>query len=194
MMFVMYLFVGLGNPGLEYSKNRHNIGFMAVDVIADKFSFPAWRDKFKGQYCEGKIGTHKVYLLKPQTFMNLSGESIQALASFYKILPENIFVFHDELDLAEGVLKVKIGGGTAGHNGLKSTSQILGTDNYYRIRMGIGHPGDKARVHGHVLGNFTEADYDWLQPLLKYVAQHADNLLNNPNDFQSKVMQDMKGK
>jgi len=188
----MYLFVGLGNPGAEYAKQRHNIGFMAVDSIADKYAFSDWKTKSKGVYSEGRLGVNKVFLLKPQTYMNLSGESVQAFAAFYKIPPENIFVFHDELDLAEGVIKVKLGGGTAGHNGLKSTSKMLGTDDYYRIRMGIGHPGDRARVNGHVLGNFRDEDYDWVEPLLKSVAQHGSHLLSKPTDFTAKVMQDIK--
>jgi PTH1 family peptidyl-tRNA hydrolase len=188
----MYLFVGLGNPGAEHDRQRHNIGFMAVDVIAEAYNFTDWKSKHKGVYCEGKLGTDKVFLLKPQTYMNVSGESVQAFAAFYKIPPDHIFVFHDELDLEAGVIKVKKGGGTAGHNGLKSTSLRLGTDDYYRVRMGIGHPGSKARVNGHVLGNFNEADYDWLNPQLKSVANHVCDLLNKPTDFTAKVMQDMK--
>ena len=188
----MYLFVGLGNPGPEYERHRHNIGFMAVDAIADAYGFSAWKAKNKGLYAEGKIGTKKVFLCKPQTFMNLSGEAVQPIAAFYKIPPDNIFVFHDELDLEPGKIKVKKGGGSAGHNGLKSTSQRLGTDNYHRVRMGIGHPGDRARVNGHVLGNFREEEQDWLQPLLKFIAKHAGDLLSKPTDFTAKVMQDLK--
>lgn len=188
----MYLFVGLGNPGAEYARQRHNIGFMAIDSIADKYGFRAWKSKNKGLYAEGRIGTHKVFLCKPQTFMNLSGEAIQPIAAFYKIPLENIFIFHDELDLAAGVIKVKKGGGTAGHNGLKSTSQLMGSDDYYRVRMGIGHPGDRARVTAHVLGNFNESDQDWLQPMLKSVTMHAAHLIAKPTDFTAKVMQDLK--
>lgn len=188
----MFLFVGLGNVGSEYERQRHNIGFMAVDEIADKHGFSSWKTKGKGLVSEGRFGSQKIILLKPQTFMNLSGESVQPLAAFYKIPPENIFVFHDELDLAEGQIKVKKGGGTAGHNGLKSISGRLGTDAYYRIRMGIGHPGSRVRVNGHVLGNFKESDYDWLNPLLKLIDIHVDDLLNEPTDFTAKVMQDMK--
>jgi PTH1 family peptidyl-tRNA hydrolase len=188
----MYLFVGLGNPGTEHAKQRHNIGFMALDAIADKYGFSDWKSKSKGVYSEGRLGTSKIFLLKPQTYMNLSGESVQPFAVFYKIPPENIFVFHDELDLAESVIKVKKGGGSAGHNGLKSTTERLGTPEYYRIRMGIGHPGSKARVNGHVLGNFNDADHDWLDPLLKYVANYSADLLVKYTDFTAKVMQDMK--
>ena len=188
----MYLFVGLGNPGTEHAKQRHNIGFMVLDAIADDYGFSDWKSKSKGLYAEGRLGGEKVFLRKPQTYMNLSGESVQPFAAFYKILPENIIVFHDELDLAEGVIKVKKGGGSAGHNGLKSTTERLGTPEYHRVRMGIGHPGSKSRVNGHVLGNFKDADYDWLNPLLKYVAKYCNNLLNNKTDFTAKVMQDMK--
>lgn len=188
----MYLFVGLGNPGPEYARQRHNIGFMAVDAIADKYGFSAWKDKNKGLYAEGRIGTQKIFLCKPQTFMNLSGEAIQPIAAFYKIPPENIFIFHDELDLSAGVVKVKKGGGNAGHNGLKSTSQMMGTDEYYRVRLGIGHPGDKSRVSGYVLGNFREEEQLWLDTLLKSCAIHASHLIQKPTDYTAKVMQDMK--
>lgn len=188
----MYLFVGLGNPGSEYARHRHNIGFMAMDAIADANEFSNWKEKSKGLIAEGRLGTNKVILLKPQTYMNCSGESLQPLAAFYKIPPENIFVFHDELDLAPSVLKVKKGGGSAGHNGLKSITQRLGTPDYYRVRMGIGHPGSKARVNGYVLGNFKDEEHNWLDPQLKFVAKHIDNLLNKPTDFTAKVMQDMK--
>jgi peptidyl-tRNA hydrolase, PTH1 family len=188
----MYLFVGLGNPGAEYARHRHNVGFMALDAIADKHGFSQWREKSKGHYAEGRLGGDKVFLLKPQTYMNLSGEAIQPLAAFYKIPPEHIFIFHDELDLGEGVIKTKIGGGTAGHNGLKSTSKMLGTDNYYRVRIGIGHPGDKSRVTGHVLGNFTQDDQIWLETLLKNIALNAPDLAKKPTNFTAKIMQAMK--
>jgi len=188
----MYLFVGLGNPGGEYERHRHNIGFMAVDAIAEKHGAGGWKEKSKGLFTDVRMGGDKVYLLKPQTYMNLSGESVQSLASFFKISIDNIFVFHDELDVAGGKIKIKKGGGSAGHNGLKSTTQCLGTDGYHRIRMGIDHPGSKARVNGHVLGNFRDEEYDWLNPLLKSIAQHAPNLLSKPNDFAAKVAQDMK--
>jgi PTH1 family peptidyl-tRNA hydrolase len=188
----MYLFVGLGNPGAEYARHRHNIGFMALDTVADMHGFPTWKSKSKGLVSEGKIGSKKVILLKPQTYMNLSGESVQPLAAFYKIPLENIFVFHDELDLAPAQIKVKLGGGSAGHNGLKSITARLADENYHRIRMGIGHPGSKARVNGHVLGNFTEAEYGWLDPLLKLVAKYVPELINKPNDFTAKITQEMK--
>ena len=188
----MYLFVGLGNPGSEYARHRHNIGFMAMDAIADAHGFSNWKEKSKGLIAEGRLGTNKVILLKPQTYMNCSGESVQPLAAFYKIPPEDIFVFHDELDLAPSVLKVKKGGGSAGHNGLKSITQRLGTPDYYRVRMGIGHPGSKARVNGYVLGNFKDEEHDWLDPQLNSVAKHCSDLLSKPTDFTAKVMQDCK--
>lgn len=189
----MYLFVGLGNPGSEYAKHRHNIGFMAMDAIADEHGFSNWKEKSKGLIAEGRLGTEKVILLKPQTYMNVSGESVQPLAAFYKIPLENIFVFHDELDLNPAILKVKKGGGSAGHNGLKSITGRMGSPDYFRVRMGIGHPGSKPRVNGHVLGNFRDEEYDWLEPMLKYVAKYASDLLNKPTDFTAKVMQEMKG-
>jgi PTH1 family peptidyl-tRNA hydrolase len=188
----MYLFVGLGNPGAEHARQRHNIGFMAVDAIAEAHGFLPWREKKKGLYAEGRLGTRKVFLCKPQTYMNKSGEAIAPIATFYKIPPENIFIFHDELDLKGGVIKVKKGGGHAGHNGLKSASLWLGTDDYHRVRIGIDHPGSKARVNGHVLGNFNEDEQVWFKPLLKFLAKYSNNLLNNPNDFTSKVMQELK--
>ncbi|PCI01106.1 MAG: aminoacyl-tRNA hydrolase [Alphaproteobacteria bacterium] len=188
----MFLFVGLGNPGAEYARHRHNIGFMAMEAIADKHGFSNWKEKSKGLVSEGRLGTDKVILLKPQTFMNLSGESVQPLAAFYKIPLDDIFIFHDELDLAEAVLKVKKGGGSAGHNGLKSITGRFGSPDYYRVRMGIGHPGSKARVNGHVLGNFKDEDHDWLDPLLDLVAKRTSDLLNKPNDFVAKITQEMK--
>lgn len=190
----MYLFVGLGNPGAEYARHRHNIGFMAIDAIADKHGFADFREKSKGLLTEGRLGTQKVFLLKPMTYMNLSGESVQPLAAFYKIPPENVFVFHDELDLVEAKIKVKKGGGNAGHNGLKSISQRMGTDDYWRVRLGIGHPGDRSRVTSHVLGNFTADEGAWLDPMLKAVAARASDLVNNtPSDFATRISEDLKG-
>ena len=188
----MPLLVGLGNPGAEYQFHRHNIGFMAIDVLAESYNAAGWKEKHKGLYTDIRLNGDKVYLLKPQTYMNLSGQSIQAFASFFKIPTDDIYVFHDELDVVPGKIKVKKGGGAAGHNGLKSTAQCLGTDDYYRIRMGIGHPGAKPLVHNYVLGNFREEEINWLQPLLKAVAEHVPDLLSKPNDFAAKVAQDMK--
>jgi PTH1 family peptidyl-tRNA hydrolase len=172
----MLLFVGLGNPGAEYAKNRHNIGFMAVDAIVRRHSFSPWRAKFHGQVCEGTIRDQKIVALKPETYMNDSGRSVAACAQFYKIEPKDIVVFHDELDLAPAKIRVKIGGGHAGHNGLRSMTAHLGPD-FRRVRLGIGHPGAKERVTGHVLGDFAKVDREWLEPLLDDVAASADRLV-----------------
>jgi PTH1 family peptidyl-tRNA hydrolase len=151
----MQLWVGLGNPGANYALHRHNVGFMAVDVIAQMHGFSPWTKKFQGWVSEGRIGSEKVLLLKPETFMNESGRSIRAAVDFYKLAPEDVTVFHDELDLAPMKVKVKRGGGTAGHNGLRSTDAHIGPD-FRRVRLGIGHPGHKDRVHGYVLSNSQE--------------------------------------
>lgn len=173
----MWMVVGLGNPGAEYTRNRHNIGFMAADAIAARWDFPDFRTKFRGLVAEGPLGGEKTLLLKPQTFMNLSGESVAEAARFYKIDPTHIVVFHDELDLPPGKVRVKTGGGNAGHNGLKSIDAHLGTPDYIRVRLGIGHPGDRERVHGHVLSDFSKADADWLAPLLDALAEQAPLLI-----------------
>ena len=173
----MYLIVGLGNPGDKYSKNRHNIGFMAVDKIAEDSGFPSFRDKFQGGYAEGRIGGQKVGILKPQTYMNNSGQSVSAAAKFYKIPPERVITFFDELDLDPGKVKIKVGGGNAGHNGLKSIQAHLGTPDFKRVRIGIGHPGQKDKVTPHVLGDFSKADHKWLEPLLDNLARYIDLLI-----------------
>ncbi len=173
----MILLVGLGNPGSEYERNRHNIGFMVVDAIAEKYDFPAFRQKYKGHYTEGTIKGEKVALLKPQTYMNESGRSVGEVAKFYKIPTSDIIVFHDELDVVPGKIKIKVGGGAAGHNGLRSMDDWLDNPDYKRIRMGIGHPGDKDRVHGYVLGNFAKSDEEWLEKLLFEVAKEVPTLL-----------------
>ncbi|MER2607201.1 MAG: aminoacyl-tRNA hydrolase, partial [Siculibacillus sp.] len=147
----MLLFVGLGNPGAEYARNRHNIGFMAVDALVRRRSFSPWRAKFHGEICEGTIGDEKIVALKPQTYMNDSGRAVVACMSFYKIEPKDVVVFHDELDLPPAKIRVKIGGGHAGHNGLRSIQAHIGPD-FRRVRLGIGHPGAKDRVTGWVLG------------------------------------------
>ncbi len=161
----MRLFVGLGNPGAKYAGNRHNIGFMALDRIAADHGFPPFRAKFQGQVSEGRLGALRVVLLKPDTFMNLSGQSVRAAADFYKIAPADIVVFHDELDLAPGKVRVKEGGGHAGHNGLRSVHAHIG-DAYGRVRLGIGHPGHKDRVADYVLSDFAKADQGWIDDLL----------------------------
>ncbi|MBL3569410.1 aminoacyl-tRNA hydrolase [Rhodovulum sulfidophilum] len=171
----MRLFVGLGNPGAQYAGNRHNIGFMAVDRIACDHHFSPWRAKFKGQTAEGRLGPEKVILLKPETYMNLSGDAVQAAVQFYKLTPADVTVFHDELDLAPGKCRLKSGGGHAGHNGLRSIHQHLGPD-YQRVRLGIGHPGHKDRVSGYVLSDFAKADRDWLDDLLRGLSDGAADL------------------
>jgi peptidyl-tRNA hydrolase, PTH1 family len=168
----MRLFVGLGNPGARYAGNRHNIGFMAVDRIAADHGFGPWRAKFQGQLTEGRLGTEKVALLKPETFMNLSGQSVGEAMRFFKLTPEDITVFHDEIDLAPGRLKVKTGGGHAGHNGLRSIHAHVG-EAYQRVRMGVGHPGRKEAVAGYVLHDFAKADEEWLHNMLRGISDGA---------------------
>jgi len=171
----MIIFVGLGNPGKEYEKNRHNIGFMALDEIARDHGFSPWKSKFQGLVSEGRLGSEKVLLLKPTTFMNRSGQSVGEAMRFYKADPDDITVFHDELDLAPGRLKVKTGGGHAGHNGLRSIHGHIG-EAYHRVRMGIGHPGRKELVSGYVLHDFAKADQDWLDDVLRGCADGAPDL------------------
>ncbi|MAE50552.1 MAG: aminoacyl-tRNA hydrolase [Micavibrio sp.] len=185
----MYLIVGLGNPGDKYKHNRHNIGFMAMDVIADDYGFSPFRAKFQGQISEGRIGGQKVVLLKPETYMNNSGQSVAAAAKFFKIPPENIIIFHDELDLQPGKVRVRLGGGNAGHNGLKSIQAHLGTADTWRVRIGIGHPGDKSRVSGYVLSDFAKDDQSWIERLLPALSKHIDLLLQGKDsDYMSKVV------
>jgi len=171
------------------ARNRHNIGFMAVDAIAARHGFSPWRARFRGMVAEGRIGTEKLLLLKPMTYMNLSGESVQEAAAFFKIEPAGITVFHDELDIAPGAVRMKKGGGHAGHNGLRSIDRHLSTPEYWRVRLGIGHPGDKARVTGHVLSDFSKAE-TWLAPLLDDVAANADLLATGKTEeFCARVKQ-----
>lgn len=185
----MYLVVGLGNPGEKYARNRHNIGFMAADEIVRRHSFSSYRAKFQGEIAEGKIGTEKVLVLKPQTYMNESGRSVKEVVTFYKIASEDIIVLHDELDLAPGKLRVKRSGGHAGHNGLRSIHAHVG-EGYARVRLGIGHPGDKNRVTGHVLKDFAKADQDWIEPELDAVAVNMDLILaGRDSDFMTRVAQ-----
>jgi peptidyl-tRNA hydrolase, PTH1 family len=184
----MKLWVGLGNPEPGMARQRHNIGFMALDVIAIRHGFSPWRQRFKGHVAEGSVGGQKILALKPMTYMNASGESVQAAAAFFKLAPDAITAFHDELDLAPGKVRVKLGGGAAGHNGLRSMDRMLGTPEYWRVRLGIGHPGVKERVTGHVLGDFAKADRDWLIALLDAVAEAAPMLARDqPEDFMTKV-------
>jgi PTH1 family peptidyl-tRNA hydrolase len=181
------LIAGLGNPGIEYARNRHNVGFMAVDVIHDSYDFGPWRSRFQGAVSEGKLSGRKTYLLKPRTFMNESGASVAAAAHFFKLEPSAIVVMHDEIDLAAAKLRAKEGGGDAGHNGLRSITAAIGPD-YRRVRIGVGHPGDKHRVHGHVLQNFSKADEEWLVPLLSAIADAAPYLAKDDDaGFMNKV-------
>lgn len=168
----MKLFVGLGNPGAKYAANRHNIGFMALDRIAADHSFGPWKRAFQGLVCEGRLGDEKVILLKPETFMNLSGQSVAEAARFYKLTPAEITVLHDELDLAPGKARVKQGGGHAGHNGLRSIHGHIG-EAYGRVRLGIGHPGHKDAVAAYVLHDFAKADQTWLDDLLRGISDGA---------------------
>jgi PTH1 family peptidyl-tRNA hydrolase len=181
------LWVGLGNPGPEHARQRHNIGFMALDAIARRHGFAPWRSKFKGEVSDGAIGGRKILLLKPMTYMNLSGEAVQAAAAFHKIPPADIWAWHDELDLAPGKIRVKKGGGTAGHNGLRDMQRTLGSADYWRVRLGIGHPGQKEKVTGHVLGNFAKAD-TWVELLLDALADAAPLLAGaKPEEFMTRV-------
>src|SRR6187401_2471960 len=168
----MRLFVGLGNPGSKYANNRHNIGFMAVDEIARRHGFAPWRRRFQGETSEGTLDRERVVLLRPATFMNESGRAVQEAANFFKLSAGEITVFQDELELPAAKVRVKIGGGIAGHNGLRSISSHIGNE-YRRVRLGIGHPGVKELVHGHVLSDFAKADTDWVATLCDAVAEHA---------------------
>lgn len=188
MHTAMQLWAGLGNPEPSMSRQRHNIGFMAVDAIARRHGFQPWRTRFRGMTSEGRIGNMKILLLKPMTYMNLSGESIREASGFYKIPPSDVTVFHDELDLAPGKVRVKTGGGAAGHNGLRSTDRMLGTQDYQRVRLGIGHPGAKERVHGWVLGDFSKDEQSGLERLLDAVADAAPLLAGGQTaEFMTKI-------
>lgn len=171
----MKLIVGLGNPGAKYAANRHNIGFMAVDRIAADHNLSPWKARFQGLAAEGRIGGERVTLLKPQTFMNLSGQAVGEAMRYLKLSPADVIVLHDELDLAPGKCRVKQGGGHAGHNGLRSIHQHIGPD-YGRVRLGIGHPGHKDRVASYVLSDFTKADQDWMDDLLRGIVDGAEAL------------------
>lgn len=171
----MKLFVGLGNPGEKYARHRHNVGFMAVEHIAERHRFGPWKRKFSGTAADGEIAGEKVILLKPDTYMNESGRAVGEATRFLKIGIEDVVAFHDELDIAAGKIKVKTGGGNAGHNGLRSITQHVGND-FVRVRIGIGHPGAKELVHGYVLHDFAKADEAWLAPLLDAIADCAPRL------------------
>jgi peptidyl-tRNA hydrolase, PTH1 family len=172
----MRLFVGLGNPGERHARHRHNVGFMAVERIAGRHGFGPWRARFRGRLAEGLLDGERVWLLEPQTFMNDSGRSIAEAARFMKLPHADIVVFHDEIDLALGKVRVKLGGGVAGHNGLRSADACLGAKDFKRVRVGVGHPGHKDRVSGHVLSDFHKAEQAWLEPLLDALADAAPHL------------------
>lgn len=183
----MILFVGLGNPGGKYAANRHNIGFMALDRIASDHGFGPWKTKFQGEIAEGMLGSEKALLLKPQTFMNLSGQAVGEAMRFYKLTPAEVIVFHDELDLAPGKVRCKTAGGHAGHNGLRSIHQHIGAD-YHRVRLGIGHPGHKDKVAPYVLSDFAKAEQGWLDDVLRGVSDGAPDLAaGDPGRFMNAV-------
>ena len=189
----MQIWAGLGNPGPRYAMNRHNVGFMACDVIADMHGFGPVQKRFQGWVQEGKIGSEKILLLKPATFMNESGRSIGEALRYYKLAPQDLTVFYDELDLEPFKIKVKRGGGAAGHNGIRSTIQHIGED-FRRVRIGIGHPGHKERVHGHVLGNYAKAEQDDLVQMLGAIAAEAEWLSKNDEPrFMSEYALRMQG-
>ena len=182
------LWVGLGNPGSEHARQRHNIGFMVLDAIARRHRFSPWRKRFKGEVSEGSIAGRRVWALKPLTYMNASGDAVQQAASFLEIPPEDVTAFHDELDLAPGKVRVKKGGGVAGHNGLRDMRRAFGSPEFWRVRMGIGHPGHKDAVTGHVLGNFAKQDQPWLEKLLDAAADAAPMLAEGrAEDFMTRV-------
>jgi PTH1 family peptidyl-tRNA hydrolase len=181
------LFVGLGNPGQKYARNRHNVGFMAVDRIAERHGLSSWRRRFEGEAAEGSIGNERVLMLKPATYMNDSGRSVVQAVRFHKLDLADVIVIHDEVDLAPGRIKVKTGGGNAGHNGLRSISAHIGND-YVRLRIGVGHPGVKELVPNWVLHDFVKADAKWLDPLIAAVAEAAPYLaMGQAPRFQSEV-------
>ena len=190
----MLLFVGLGNPGSKYARNRHNIGFMAVDEIARRHGFAPWRRRFQGVATEGTLASERVILLKPATYMNDSGRAVQEAANFFKLTASEITVFQDELELPPAKVRVKVGGGIAGHNGLRSITSHIGND-YRRVRLGIGHPGVKELVHHHVLSDFAKADDDWVKALCEAVAANVGQLAaGHDSTFQNKVHLAMQGK
>ena len=183
----MHLVVGLGNPGSKYAGNRHNIGFMAVDEIVRRHGFSVWRKRFQGEVAEGVLAGNKVLALKPMTFMNESGRAVGEAMRFFDIDPSQVIVLYDEIDLMAGKVRVKLGGGAAGHNGIRSIIAHVGP-HFQRVRLGVGHPGEKGMVHPHVLGDFAKADKVWLEPLLDAVAEHAALLIEGQDgSFQNKV-------
>ena len=190
----MLLFVGLGNPGSSYAGNRHNVGFMAAEAIAKRHRIGPFRRRFQGVAAEGPLGGERVLLLLPGTFMNDSGQAVAEAAHFYKLGLAEIAVFHDEIELPPGKVRLKIGGGNAGHNGLRSISEHLGND-YRRVRIGVGHPGVKELVHNHVLGDFAKSERAWVEALCEIIADNAPLLANGQDaSFQNKVHLAMQDK
>src|SRR3954463_13997222 len=190
----MLLFVGLGNPGAKHAGNRHNIGFMVVDAIAKRHGFPPWRRRFQGVATEGTLAREKVLLLLPGTYMNESGRAVAEAMHFYKIPLSDIAVFHDEIELPPAKVRVKVGGGIAGHNGLRSISAHVGNE-YKRVRLGVGHPGVKELVHPHVLGDFAKAERPWVEALCDVIAANAELLaMAKDASFQNKVHLAMSAK
>ncbi len=190
----MRLFVGLGNPGSKYQGNRHNIGFMAADAIARRHGFSPWRRRFQGETSDGSLDGEKVILLKPTTYMNESGRAVREAMTFFKLSPADVSVFHDELELPPGKVRVKTGGGNAGHNGLKSITEQIGND-YRRVRLGIGHPGLKTMVHNYVLGDFAKDERDWVEALCDIAADHAGLIAKGQDStFQNRVHLAMQAK
>ncbi|MCE3256599.1 MAG: peptidyl-tRNA hydrolase [Nitrobacter vulgaris] len=190
----MRLFVGLGNPGTKYQGNRHNIGFMVVDEIARRHGFAPWRRRFQGEASEGTLDRERVILLKPTTYMNNSGNAVQDAAQFFKLTQGDVVVFHDEIELPPAKVRVKVGGGIAGHNGLRSISAHVGND-YRRVRLGVGHPGVKELVHVHVLNDFAKSERPWVKALVDVVAENAALLIAaRDSAFQNKVHLAMQAK
>ncbi|THF56070.1 aminoacyl-tRNA hydrolase [Ollibium composti] len=190
----MQILAGLGNPGAKYANNRHNVGFMAADAIARRHSFSPWSKKFQAEIAEGRLGGDKVLLIKPQTFMNLSGQAVGEALRFYKLDPSAVTVLYDEIDLAPGKIRIKVGGGSGGHNGIRSLDQHI-SQNYRRVRIGVGHPGVREMVHGHVLGDFSKADREWLDVLLDSIAGAADMLARGDDSgFMNRVTLDLREK
>ncbi|MDB5567570.1 MAG: aminoacyl-tRNA hydrolase [Tardiphaga sp.] len=190
----MRLFVGLGNPGAKYQGNRHNIGFMVLDEMARRHGFAPWRRRFQGETAEGTLERERVILLRPLTYMNDSGRSVQEAANFFKITPGEIAVFHDELELPAAKVRVKVGGGIAGHNGLRSISAHIGNE-YRRVRIGIGHPGVKELVHNHVLSDFAKSDRPWVEALCEAISDNAGLIATDRDStFQNKVHLTMQAK
>jgi PTH1 family peptidyl-tRNA hydrolase len=190
----MLLFVGLGNPGAKYAHNRHNVGFLVVDEIARRHGFQPWRRRFQGETAEGTLERERIILLKPMTYMNDSGQAVQEASNFFKLAQGEITVFHDEIELPPAKVRVKVGGGIAGHNGLRSISAHVGND-YRRVRLGVGHPGVKELVHGHVLNDFARDERPWVEALVDAIADNVGLLATGRDStFQNKVHLAMQAK